>query len=134
MKRNLKRNLKKKLEKRSTNLAKAFPAKGVKVEGRKEETRQAEDEEGRVEDVQRLVEDVQRLVEDEEGDVEVEELQVEDEADEEESDKPSEDRDILNTRLYYGIKLNFFSLFILKTKLIKNFVGNELNFWKRGNF
>ena len=94
MKRNLKRNLKKKLEKRSTNLAKAFPAKGVKVEERKEEERQAEDEEG----------------------------DVEDEADEEESDKPSEDRDILNTRLYYGIKLNFFCLFISKTKLIKNFV------------
>ena len=115
MKRNLKRNLKKKLEKRSTNLAKAFPAKGVKVEERKEEERQAEDEEGRVEDVQRLVED-------EEGDVEVEELQVEDEADEEESDKPSEDRDILNTRLYYGIKLNFFCLFISKIELIEKFV------------
>ena len=101
MKRNLKRNLKKKLEKRSTSLAKAFPAKGVKVEERKEEERQAEDEE---------------------GDVEVEELQVEDEADEEESDKPSEDRDILNTRLYYGIKLNFFCLFISKIELIEKFV------------
>ena len=94
MKRNLKRNLKKKLEKRSTSLAKAFPAKGVKVEERKEEERQAEDEEG----------------------------DVEDEADEEESDKPSEDRDILNTRLYYGIKLNFFCLFISKIELIEKFV------------
>jgi hypothetical protein len=94
MKRNRKHNLKKRLEKRSTNLAKAFPAKGVKVEERKEEERRVEDEEVHVED--------------EELQVEGEELQVEGEAKEEESDKSSEDRDILNTRLYYGIKLNVF--------------------------